>query len=73
MKEAKMQNRGADAETYKSFEDKIKTAKEILSQLMSPDITLAKSVELYREGIKELAEAQEMLEKAKIEFEEAKK
>ena len=51
------------------FESKIKKAKEILEELMKQDIPLAKSVELYKEGMKLLQEAQKMLEEAKVEIE----
>ncbi len=51
------------------FEEKLKKANEILEQLMKPDIPLAKSVELYKEGMKLLKEAQKLLEEAKIQIE----
>lgn len=51
------------------FESKIKKAKEILDELMKQDIPLAKSMELYKEGMKLLQEAQKMLEDAKVEIE----
>ncbi len=53
-----------------SFEEKIKKSKEILDKLMDPEITLESSVKFYKEGIKELQEAQKLLEEAKIAFEE---
>ena len=53
-----------------SFEEKIKKSKEILDKLMDPEITLENSVKFYKEGIKELQEAQKLLEEAKIAFEE---
>ena len=53
----------------KDFESKIKRAKELLEELMQQDIPLAKSVELYKEGMKLLKEAEEILEKAKVEIE----
>ncbi len=55
------------------FEERLKKAKEILDELMKQDITLAKSVELYKEGMKLLKEAQEILEKAKIQIEHIEK
>ena len=51
------------------FETKIQKAKEILDELMKQDIPLAKSVELYKEGMKLLKEAQKMLEEAKAQVE----
>ncbi len=53
-----------------SFEEKIEKSKEILEKLMDPEITLENSVKFYKEGIKELQEAQKLLEEAKIAFEE---
>jgi len=52
------------------FEEKIKKSKEILDKLMDPEITLENSVKFYKEGLKELQEAQKLLEEAKIAFEE---
>ena len=51
-----------------SFEDKIEKAKELLEKLGNPDITLSSSVELYKNGMKEIEEAQKLLEEAKLEF-----
>jgi exodeoxyribonuclease VII small subunit len=53
-----------------NFEDKIKNAKEILEKLINPEITLSQSVETYKAGMKELEEAQKLLDSAKLEFEE---
>jgi len=53
-----------------SFEEKIKKSKEILDKLMDPEITLENSVKFYKEGLKELQEAQTLLEEAKSAFEE---
>ena len=52
------------------FEQKLQKAKDILEQLMQPDIKLNKSLSLYKEGKKELLEASKMLENAKIEIKE---
>ncbi len=52
------------------FEQKLEKAKDILGKLMQPDIALNKSVELYKEGKKELLEASKMLENAKIQIKE---
>ncbi len=57
----------------KDFESKLKKAKEILDQLMEQDLPLAKSVELYKEGMKLLKEAEKLLEEAKVEIEEIQK
>lgn len=58
--------------TSKDFEAKVTNSKEILEKLMNPEITLEESVNFYREGMKELKDAQKMLEKAKIDYEEIK-
>lgn len=57
----------------KSFEDKIDSAKGKLKKLMNTDITLKESMTIYKDGIKELKDAEELLSKAKIEYEEIKK
>ncbi|NPA73884.1 MAG: exodeoxyribonuclease VII small subunit [Epsilonproteobacteria bacterium] len=51
-----------------SFEKKIEKSKEILERLSDPEISLEESMKLYKNGVKELKEAANMLEKAKIEF-----
>ena len=55
-----------------NFEEKIQKTKEILSKLNAEDLSLKESLELYKVGIQELKLAQEMLEKAQIEYEEIK-
>ena len=50
------------------FEDKIKNAKEILEKLSNPDITLTDSMENYKKGMKELEDAQKLLDEAKLVF-----
>lgn len=55
------------------FESKMKNAKEILDRLNDPEITLNKSMELYKQGTKILLEASKMLENAKLVFEEEEK
>ena len=57
----------------KNFEKKIETSKEILEKLMDPEIPLSQSVELYKSGLKELQEANKLLEEAKIELKEYQK
>ena len=51
-----------------SFEDKIKNAKELLDKLIDPEITLQDSVKVYKDGIKQLEDAQKLLDEAKLEF-----
>ena len=53
-----------------SFENKIEEAKKLLDVLLQPDITLSRSVEVYKEGMQYIQEAQKMLDSAKLEFEE---
>jgi len=54
------------------FEQKLQSAKATLEKLMSPDITLEKSVKAYEEGMKELQEAGKILEEAVIKIQEIK-
>ncbi len=44
---------------------KIGKAKELLDKLSKPDITLSDSLDIYKTGIKELEEAQKLLDEAK--------
>ena len=54
------------------FETKLQGAKETLDILMNPEITLQESVKAYEKGMKELNDAQKMLEDAKIKIQEIK-
>lgn len=56
-----------------SFETKLENSKALLNKLIDPEITLSDSVEVYKAGMKELTEAQKLLEEAKLEFEELNK
>ncbi len=56
-----------------SFENNIEEAKKLLDKLIDPEITLSTSVEVYKEGMKELESAQKLLDNAKLEFEELTK
>ena len=49
-----------------TFEEKLAYSKELLEKLMDPEITLEESVKLYEEGLKNIKEAQKMIEEAKI-------
>lgn len=51
-----------------SFEEKVIKAKELLEKLSNPQITLSDSIKLYKTGIKELEEAQKLLDEAKLIF-----
>ncbi len=48
-----------------TFEEKLAYSKELLEKLMNPEITLAESVKLYEEGLKNIKEAQTLIEEAK--------
>jgi len=53
-----------------SFEKKITEAQKLLEKLIDPEITLSKSVEVYKSGMNELEIAQKLLDEAKLEFKE---
>ena len=50
------------------FEDKIVEAKQLLEKLSNPQITLSDSIEVYKSGIKQLEDAQKLLDEAKLIF-----
>ena len=54
------------------FETKLESSKKILETLMNPEITLEESVKAYEKGMKELNEAQKMLEDAQIKIQKIK-
>jgi len=56
---------GAGMKT-ETFEEKLAHSKELLEKLMDPEITLEESVKLYEEGLKNIKEAQKMIEEAKM-------
>ena len=51
-----------------NFEQKILKAKELLEKLSNPQITLSDSIQVYKTGIKELEDAQKLLDEAKLIF-----
>ena len=53
-----------------SFEDKIDEAKKLLDKLINPEITLSQSVDIYKNGMNQIEQAQKLLDEAKLEFEE---
>jgi len=59
-----------NSENKISFETKIEEAKKLLDILVDPEITLSRSVSVYKDGLKELEAAQKLLDDAKLEFEE---
>ena len=54
------------------FETKLEGAKKTLEILMNPEITLQESVKAYEKGMKELSDAQKILEDAKLKINEIK-
>ena len=56
-----------------NFEDKIIKAKELLEKLSNPQITLSDSINVYKTGVKELEDAQKLLDEAKLMFTTANK
>ena len=61
-----------EEKNVESFENKIIEAQKLLEKLIDPEITLSKSVEVYKEGLKEIELAQKLLDEAKLEFQELK-
>ena len=55
-----------------NFETKLEGAKKTLETLMNPEITLQESVKAYEKGMKELQDAQKILEDAQIKINEIK-
>ena len=51
-----------------NFEEKITKAKELLEKLSNPQITLSDSIQVYKTGVKELEDAQKLLDEAKLIF-----
>jgi len=49
-----------------TFEEKLAYSKVLLEKLMDPEITLEESVKLYGEGLKQIKEAQRLIEEAKV-------
>jgi len=49
-----------------SFEEKLEYSKALLEKLMNPEITLEEAVKLYEEGLKNIKEAQTLIEEAKM-------
>ena len=56
-----------------NFEEKIIKAKELLEKLSNPQITLSDSIQVYKTGVKELEDAQKLLDEAKLIFTTANK
>lgn len=56
-----------------NFEEKIIKAKDLLEKLSNPQITLSDSIQVYKTGVKELEDAQKLLDEAKLIFSTANK
>jgi exodeoxyribonuclease VII small subunit len=56
-----------------NFEEKIFKAKELVEKLSNPQITLSDSIQVYKTGVKELEDAQKLLDEAKLMFTTANK
>lgn len=65
-----MENLEQNGKKEFDFETKIQEAQKHLDRLMNPKITLSDSVSEYKKGLKEIKDAQELLNNAKAEFEE---
>lgn len=50
---------------HTTFEEKLDYSKTLLEKLMNPEITLEESVKVYEEGLKNIKEAQMLIEEAK--------
>jgi len=50
---------------HTTFEEKLTYSKVLLEKLMNPEITLEESVKVYEEGLKNIKEAQMLIEEAK--------
>ena len=50
---------------HTTFEEKLEYSKTLLERLMNPEITLEESVKVYEEGLKNIKEAQMLIEEAK--------
>ena len=48
-----------------TFEEKLEYSKTLLEKLMNPEITIEESLKLYEEGLKNIKEAQTLIEEAK--------
>ncbi|MDE6979292.1 MAG: exodeoxyribonuclease VII small subunit [Helicobacter sp.] len=56
-----------------TFESKIHDIEGIIARLSSDEVSLDESLKLYAQGSKKLKEAQQLLEKANLMFEEIKR
>lgn len=61
------------ADSDETFESKIHDIEGIIARLSSDEVSLDESLKLYAQGSKKLKEAQQLLEKANLMFEEIKR
>lgn len=61
------------ADSDETFESKIHDIESIIARLSSDEVSLDESLKLYAQGSKKLKEAQQLLEKANLMFEEIKR
>jgi exodeoxyribonuclease VII small subunit len=54
------------------FETKLESAKKSLDILMNQEITLQESIKAYEKGMKELNDAQKLLQEAQLKIQEIK-
>lgn len=61
------------ADSDETFESKIHDIEGIIARLSSDEVSLDESLKLYAQGSKKLKEAQQLLKKANLMFEEIKR
>ncbi|AAP77300.1 exodeoxyribonuclease VII small subunit [Helicobacter sp. MIT 03-1614] len=66
------ENKKNEITQEEDFEDMLERAKEVLSKLNAQEITLKESLALYEQGMQSLKNAQEILEQAKLQYQEFK-
>ena len=64
------ENKKNEITQEEDFEDMLERAKEVLSKLNAQEITLKESLALYEQGMQSLKNAQEILEQAKLQYQE---
>lgn len=60
-------------QTTPNFEELIELSKKSLDQLSNQNLPLKESLEIYKQGLTYLKEAQKLLEEAKLEYQEISK
>ncbi len=66
------ENKKNEITQEEDFEGMLERAKEVLSKLNAQEITLKESLALYEQGMQSLKNAQEILEQAKLQYQEFK-